>query len=48
MLLSAAIIKETKDSAALLHIRLYRKNNVYWKLLGDVGKGLKKKKEICI
>lgn len=32
-----------KDSAALLHIRLYRENNLYGKLLGDVGKSFKKK-----
>lgn len=32
-----------KDSAALLHICLYRENNLYGQLLGDVGKSFKKK-----
>lgn len=48
MILSAAIIKEMKDSAALLHIRLYRENNVYGKILGDIGKSFFLKKEIFI
>lgn len=32
-----------KDSAALLHISLHRENNLYGRLLGDIGKGLKEK-----
>lgn len=32
-----------KDSAALLHISLHRESNLYGRLLGDVGKSLKKK-----
>lgn len=44
MILSAAIIKEIKDSAALLHISLHRENNLYGRLLGGVGKSKIKKK----
>lgn len=43
MILSAAIIEEMKDSAALLHISLHRENNLYGRLLGDMGKSLKEK-----
>lgn len=42
-ILSAAVIKEMKDSAALLHISLHRENNLYGRLVGDVGKNFKKK-----